>query len=767
MTGARSSSGGRQAVRHLTRLGVDAHRLDADARPELPAALRLQRRRDPRVRHRDASSAAIVTCPSGPPSSSTRTVRSAAHGGTNGRAAGLRRAASRRAGFVALAAALYLCAGVAATWPAVRTRARTSCRAAPPANGEAAPGRPSAVALPLLARRPPARARPRARGATRTPSGPRRSRSRTTPAGRSAFSSGRSARCSGSSSAGTCCSSSSTCSPACSRAPGCVSSGCRAGLRSPAGSCSRSRRTACSRASATCSARSRSCCRCRCGRSSGRGAAARWWLVLSGSGRRVDSAVGTGASRARRDPVRARLRDLPHARPAPARGRVGRRRRRRRRGPARARDADQGLDGVGRPQARRDHALLGKRRRLPLAQSRPRAQRAVRLPRLADAAARTRGAGPARALATLCARGTVGGRCCRSRSCSRSARTRRSTRRCGTRCRRSGSRACPSDCCRSRACASPRWWRSRSHVRVTPSLWWSRSRSLLVDLHAQVYRESAPGEPERVAYRGDGRLFELPVFDPSVHYGSVYLWYDTASQRERPSRLLDDGAARGQARRPTACSASTAATGATAPHASSIGSACARLHCTSVCTTAREPHRWFAWQSLLAHGWRVQRVAGPVWLFERRPSGLQTTLPAPNPTVPVFCQGWYADTRQRPLHERDARAVVGVRRRTRATDVCAAPPPSTRHRARRHRLRLAPRHGRRSPPDARPGPEEARRRSAAGRATGPRIALAARRDHRAQLWGAACMWPTAVIAPRAEPGRRTPSLAARSPSGAR
>ena len=40
----------------------------------------------------------------------------------------------------------------------------------------------------------------------------------------------------------------------------------------------------------------------------------------------------------------------------------------------------------------------------------------------------------------------------------------------------------------------------------------------------------------------------------------------------------------------------------------------------------------------------MQRVAGPVWLFERRPTGLQTTLPAPNPTVPVFCQGWYADT---------------------------------------------------------------------------------------------------------------------------
>ena len=29
-------------------------------------------------------------------------------------------------------------------------------------------------------------------------------------------------------------------------------------------------------------------------------------------------------------------------------------------------------------------------------------------------------------------------------------------------------------------------------------------------------------------------MLELPVFDPSVHYGSVYFLYNTASQRERP-----------------------------------------------------------------------------------------------------------------------------------------------------------------------------------------------------------------------------------------
>src|SRR5262249_22412584 len=57
---------------------------------------------------------------------------------------------------------------------------------------------------------------------------------------------------------------------------------------------------------------------------------------------------------------------------------------------------------------------------------------------------------------------------------------------------------------------------------------------LLVDLHVSIYHKSAPGDPAAVASSGGGRLLELPVFDPSVHYGSVYLWYDTADRRERP-----------------------------------------------------------------------------------------------------------------------------------------------------------------------------------------------------------------------------------------
>src|SRR5918911_79402 len=56
------------------------------------------------------------------------------------RGARLRRAASGRAGFVALACALYLSAGVAATWPAVRDSGSSFMAGGAPGHGEAAPG---------------------------------------------------------------------------------------------------------------------------------------------------------------------------------------------------------------------------------------------------------------------------------------------------------------------------------------------------------------------------------------------------------------------------------------------------------------------------------------------------------------------------------------------------------------------------------------------------------------------------------------------------
>jgi hypothetical protein len=165
---------------------------------------------------------------------------------------------------------------------------------------------------------------------------------------------------------------------------------------------------------------------------------------------------------------------------------------------------------------------------------------------------------------------------------------------------------------------------------------------LFVDLHVHVYRESAPGQPERVAYHGPGRILELPIFDPSVDQGSVYLWYDTASQRERPSGYSTTApkAAKRTADRLQRLNCGDWSDG-TAALLDRLGVRAIALHLGLYHLGEAAS---FAARSLGDHGWFVQRTAGSVMLFERRASGSVPVLQAPNPTVPLFCQGWYGDT---------------------------------------------------------------------------------------------------------------------------
>ena len=59
---------------------------------------------------------------------------------------------------------------------------------------------------------------------------------------------------------------------------------------------------------------------------------------------------------------------------------------------------------------------------------------------------------------------------------------------------------------------------------------------LAVDLRVPVFGAVAADRPSAAyaAIRGDGRLLELPVFRPDVHFGSAYLAYARQSPRERP-----------------------------------------------------------------------------------------------------------------------------------------------------------------------------------------------------------------------------------------
>jgi hypothetical protein len=168
---------------------------------------------------------------------------------------------------------------------------------------------------------------------------------------------------------------------------------------------------------------------------------------------------------------------------------------------------------------------------------------------------------------------------------------------------------------------------------------------LLVDLNARVYGKSAPGDPG-VIPSASGRLLELPVFDPGVHYGSVYLWYDTAAQRQRP------GGYSTTAPKPAKQVADRLQrlncgdwSGDMAGELERLGVGAIALHRGLYVRNPAVPSTgWFAARGLLAHGWRVRRTAGPVWLYERSGLGMATQRIEPAHSRPIFCQGWFGNT---------------------------------------------------------------------------------------------------------------------------
>ena len=170
---------------------------------------------------------------------------------------------------------------------------------------------------------------------------------------------------------------------------------------------------------------------------------------------------------------------------------------------------------------------------------------------------------------------------------------------------------------------------------------------LFVDLRVDTYGSSDPGDPKRVAYRGDGRVLELPMFDPSVHYGSVYLWYDTASQRERPggySTTAPREAKRVFNRLERLNCGDWS--GGRAREIARLGVRAVALHLGLYGEDDRATEAWFAWRALVSRGWGAQRMAGSVWLLERKTPRVHLQLRAPDRRdSPIFCTGWY---RERP-----------------------------------------------------------------------------------------------------------------------
>ena len=178
---------------------------------------------------------------------------------------------------------------------------------------------------------------------------------------------------------------------------------------------------------------------------------------------------------------------------------------------------------------------------------------------------------------------------------------------------------------------------------------------LLVDLHVPGLYGRSAADPHNAAYASlasarPGRLLELPVFLPDVHYGSVYFYYDQQARRQRPggysttAQATSDGLARRLER--LNCGDWSGI------DLAALGVRFVALHRgLFVRNTAVHDRSWFAWRGLVAHGVRPLATGGVVTMFGPGPS---TAIPSGEPprAAPVFCQGWFGPQGQQlPMSE--------------------------------------------------------------------------------------------------------------------
>jgi hypothetical protein len=162
-------------------------------------------------------------------------------------------------------------------------------------------------------------------------------------------------------------------------------------------------------------------------------------------------------------------------------------------------------------------------------------------------------------------------------------------------------------------------------------------------------------DPDNSAYAalGAGRTVELPLFEPGIHFGSVYHYYAMQQPRERPSgysTLVPERAfgffftlnrlncgiwLPGDERR-----------------LRELGVRQLLFHRGSYAQAGR-PGAWFAWRGLERGGYRAAAQGGSIWLFPLTP-GPETTqqdppVAEPERPGPSFCEGWRGWT----MKERD------------------------------------------------------------------------------------------------------------------
>jgi hypothetical protein len=170
---------------------------------------------------------------------------------------------------------------------------------------------------------------------------------------------------------------------------------------------------------------------------------------------------------------------------------------------------------------------------------------------------------------------------------------------------------------------------------------------LLADLHVRAFEASAADGSNRayaaVRAAPPGRLVELPVFLPDIHYGSVYLYYEQRVRRERPLGYSTTAPTRADvvARHLEPLSCGDWTTGV-ARRLSILKVSAITLHRgLFVDNPVLADTAWMAWQGLVAHGWRPAATDGAVTTFVRGRSTSQPAFAGPPRGDAIYCRGWF------------------------------------------------------------------------------------------------------------------------------
>ena len=171
---------------------------------------------------------------------------------------------------------------------------------------------------------------------------------------------------------------------------------------------------------------------------------------------------------------------------------------------------------------------------------------------------------------------------------------------------------------------------------------------LLADLRVTTF-EATAADQGNAAYGAlrdgpPGRVLEVPVFRPGIHYGGVYLYYGTQVPRQRPqgystlAPVEADELAKELA--PVNCGDWT---GRPAELLERLGVTSIVFHEGLFRDNPAAPDTAaFAWEALVRHGFRPQAEDGPVTLLTRRGVGPPPPSPVADPPrdVAQFCDGW-------------------------------------------------------------------------------------------------------------------------------